>query len=85
MLRPLQPLLLPLQLLACSLFSTKNKTNKSAYKRFHELADGGYGYRKAGRNHNFAKKSGVYRSRIRHEGLTTAITARKLRDMYVRG
>lgn len=81
----LRHLSLPLQLLVRSFASVKNKTNKSAYKRFHELEDGGYSYRRAGRNHNFAKKSGVYRSRIRQEGITTAVTTRKLRDMYVHG
>lgn len=81
----LRHFLLPVQLLVRSFASVKNKPNKSAYKRFHELADGSYSYRKAGRNHNFAKKSSVYRTRIRQEGITSAVTSGRLRDMYVHG
>lgn len=66
-------------------FATKSKTNKSAYKRFRQLEDGNYSYKKAGQNHNFAKKSAVYRSRVRQMGITTPVVTRKLEKLHVSG
>lgn len=48
-------------------FASKNKTNKSAAKRFFKLSTGGYAHAPAGRNHNFATKSNPYRRR--HRGM----------------
>lgn len=58
--------------------ATKSKTNKSAAKRFTRLEDDSYLYKQAGRNHNFAKKSGNYRSAHKRPGITNKVTTKLL-------
>ena len=58
-------------------FASKNKTHKSAAKRFFKLSTGGYAHAPAGRNHNFATKSNPYRRR--HRGMELCTTGQNSR------
>lgn len=78
----LKGLLPNLPLLSLRSYATKNKTNKSASKRFFKLASGGYAHQSSCRNHNFAKKATPYRQRHRLTLITSPSQTRKLDKMY---
>jgi ribosomal protein L35 len=50
-------------------------------KRFRELSDGTFSRRRAGRNHNFAKKDAAARTRIRQPLLTDSTQTKILTKM----
>ena len=61
----------------------KSQTHSGASKRFTKLSDGNFLRRKAGRNHNFAKKDSSARANIRAPVVTSSSQSAFIRKLSV--
>ena len=61
----------------------KSQTHSGASTRFTKLSDGTFQRRKAGRNHNFAKKDSASRSNLRAPVVTTKEQTAFIRNLSV--
>lgn len=61
----------------------KSQTHSGASKRFTKLYDGNFLRRKAGRNHNFAKKDSDGRANIRAPVVTSRAQSNFIRNLSV--
>lgn len=61
----------------------KSQTHSGASKRFIKLSDGNFLRRKAGRNHNFAKKDSDSRANIRTPVVTSRAQSNFIRNLSV--
>lgn len=61
----------------------KSQTHSGASKRFTKLSDGNFLRRKAGKNHNFAKKDSASRANIRAPVVTSRAQSNFIRNLSV--
>jgi ribosomal protein L35 len=61
----------------------KSQTHSGASKRFTKLSDGNFLRRKAGRNHNFAKKDSASRANVRTPVVTSRAQSNFIRNLSV--